>query len=100
MDHFFKPRLTIYRIGDFLEVILALHIVWDCRRIDGGLPKFVQVQMFWNIVQDLILGLVPFIGDFADMLFRANTRNDLLLYNCLEKKYNPSRKRPILLHSV
>ncbi|KAH6667805.1 hypothetical protein B0J14DRAFT_658586 [Halenospora varia] len=35
--------------------------------------------MMFHLMIDFAIGLVPFIGDIADMAFRANTKNAVLL---------------------
>lgn len=42
--------------------------------------------MLFNIAFDFFIGLVPFIGDLADALFRANTRNAVILEEFLRKR--------------
>ncbi|KAH6665593.1 hypothetical protein B0J14DRAFT_605435 [Halenospora varia] len=42
--------------------------------------------MIFNIIIDFIIGLVPFLGDIADALFRANSKNVLVLQGYLQKK--------------
>jgi hypothetical protein len=43
------------------------------------LPRVVQLRMLFNIGIDVLVGLVPFIGDVADVFWKANAKNlDLL----------------------
>ncbi|CAJ2645489.1 unnamed protein product [Trifolium pratense] len=42
--------------------------------------------MLINIILDFGVGLVPFLGDIADAIFRANTRNAILLEQHLRDK--------------
>jgi hypothetical protein len=46
----------------------------------------VKSKMMFNIVLDFAVGLVPFLGDIADAVFRANTRNAVELEKYLRKK--------------
>jgi len=39
-----------------------------------------------NLAIDFIIGLVPFIGDIADAIYKCNTRNAVLLENELRKR--------------
>lgn len=42
-------------------------------------PKAVAARMIANVLIDVGLGSIPFVGDVFDMFFKANTRNlDLL----------------------
>ena len=75
-----------YRIGDAIDLFLAYLVVKSCAKIDGGLPPALQYRMYFNILLDFGIGLVPFVGDIADAIFRANTRNAWLLEEYLIKK--------------
>lgn len=58
---------------------MALMVVRTCQQVEGGLPASVKTKMMFNIVLDFGIGLVPFVGDLVDALFRANTRNAIVL---------------------
>lgn len=60
-------------------MLMALIVMKTCMQIDGGLPAALKMKMISNIAFDFVIGLVPFIGDLADAVFRANTRNAALL---------------------
>ena len=66
----------------------------DCQKIDGGLPPQLYSRMMLNIVFDFVIGLVPFIGDLADAVYKCNTRNAILLEKYLrDKKAKREQKR-------
>jgi hypothetical protein len=65
---------------------MAILLVRKCENIDGGLPTALQSRMYFNVMLDFALGLVPILGDFADVLYRANTRNAWLLESYLVKR--------------
>jgi len=73
-------------IGDFADALLAMMVLQTCRGIEGGLPAAIQMQMLFNIALDFGIGLVPFLGDVADAVFRANTRNAVVLEKYLRQK--------------
>ncbi|KAG9228385.1 hypothetical protein BJ875DRAFT_412715 [Amylocarpus encephaloides] len=73
-------------VGDVLDTCMALMVLRTSREVQGGLPKGVQAKMIFNIITDFGIGLVPLIGDIADVLFRANTRNAVVLKDYLYKK--------------
>ncbi|KAF4584287.1 PH domain-containing protein [Ophiocordyceps camponoti-floridani] len=73
-------------IGDALDAFMALMVFKTCCQIDGGLPSSLKVQMILNVAFDFAIGLVPFLGDLADAVFKANTRNCLLLEQHLREK--------------
>lgn len=61
-------------------------VLRTCQQVEGGLPKDIQMKMYINIMLDFGIGLVPFLGDIADALFRANTRNAVVLEKFLRAK--------------
>lgn len=50
------------------------------------MPADVTSKMYFNIILDFGIGLVPFLGDIADAVFRANTRNAVVLEKFLRAK--------------
>ncbi|CAG8602093.1 1310_t:CDS:2 [Ambispora leptoticha] len=80
-----KPILGILPvIGDFAGVFLALTLVNTARQLD--LPPAIVSRMMINVMIDFLIGLVPFIGDVADFLYKCNTRNANLLHEYLEDR--------------
>ncbi|PTB34804.1 uncharacterized protein TrAFT101_011190 [Trichoderma asperellum] len=72
--------------GDALDAFMAFMVYRTCCQVEGGLPTSVRIHMLINIILDFVVGLVPFLGDLADALFRANTRNAALLEEHLRQK--------------
>jgi len=73
-------------IGDALDAFMAIMVMKTCMQIEGGLPSGLRAKMMFNIIIDFVIGLVPFAGDLVDALFRANTRNAVLLEEHLRQK--------------
>ncbi|KUJ21951.1 PH domain-containing protein [Mollisia scopiformis] len=73
-------------IGDVIDAFMAMMVLRTCQQVEGGLPAAVKSKMMFNIVLDFGIGLVPFLGDIADALFRANTRNAVELEKYLRQK--------------
>lgn len=73
-------------IGDVIDAFMAMMVLRTCQQVEGGLPNEVKAKMLFNIVLDFGVGLVPFLGDIADALFRANTRNAVVLEKYLRVK--------------
>lgn len=65
---------------------MAMMVLRTCQQVEGGLPADVKTKMFFNIIVDFGIGLVPFLGDIADAIFRANTKNAVILEEHLRKK--------------
>lgn len=82
------PRLTApsYSIGDAGDAALAMMVVKNCEEIDGGLPPRLRMTMMINVLVDFVIGLVPFIGDLADAVYKCNTRNAVILEKHLREK--------------
>lgn len=66
--------------------MLALLVLGTCEDIDGGLPSSLRFRMALNIAIDFLIGLVPFVGDLADAIYKCNTRNAILLEEYLRQK--------------
>ncbi|GAB1206528.1 hypothetical protein APSETT445_005218 [Aspergillus pseudonomiae] len=54
--------------------------------IDGGLPTRLRMMMLINVIIDFAIGLVPFVGDLADAMYKCNTRNAVMLEKHLREK--------------
>lgn len=65
---------------------MAMMVLRTCQQIEGGLPSTLRTRMLLNIIFDFIIGIVPFLGDLADAMFRANTKNAVLLEEHLREK--------------
>lgn len=72
--------------GDAVDAFMAMMVYRTCQQVEGGLPTDVQAKMMFNICLDFGIGLIPFLGDIADALFRANTRNAVVLEKFLRAK--------------
>jgi hypothetical protein len=64
-------------IGDLIGAVLGAWIVLEARRF--GLPAVVVARMVANVVIDLVVGLVPVLGDLFDLAYKSNARNLALL---------------------
>ncbi|OJD25943.1 hypothetical protein ACJ73_02682 [Blastomyces percursus] len=80
-------------IGDALDMFMALMVVNTCNKIEGGLPAGLRMRMHFNIVIDFFVGLIPFIGDLADAIYKCNTRNAVLLEKLLKERGEENLKR-------
>ena len=65
---------------------MAMMVYRTCDKIEGGLDQSTKNKMMMNIIIDLVIGFVPFLGDLADALFRCNTKNAMVLEEFLRKK--------------
>lgn len=74
-------------------MFLALMVVASANKIEGGLPGNIRMHMLFNVVLDFVIGLVPFVGDLADAMYKCNTRNAVLLEGYLKKKGQENLKQ-------
>lgn len=82
-------------IGDFIDLFFAYMLVRACSQVEGGLPGPILSRMYFNVMLDFGLGLVPFLGDVADAVFRANTRNAWILEEYLIQRAEEQQKQGI-----
>ena len=64
-------------VGDALAALLAGAIVVQAHRM--RVPRVVQARMLLNTAIDVVIGLVPVVGDVADVFWKSNAKNFLLL---------------------
>lgn len=76
-------------IGDIIDGLISLYIVY--RAIQLGLPRVAIARMTVNVAIEGIMGSLPFIGDFFDIVFKANLRNYQLLKSHLAEPRRQSR---------
>ena len=65
---------------------MAIMVLRTCEQVEGGLPSHISSKMWFNIILDFGIGITPFVGDILDALFRANTRNAVVLEKYLREK--------------
>lgn len=64
-------------LGDLVSPLCAIGILWQAR--DLAIPRVVQLRMIFNVAIDALGGVVPVVGDFFDIAWKANHRNMALL---------------------
>jgi hypothetical protein len=64
-------------IGDLVTSFVSLYLLSAARQF--GVPRVTLLRMALNVVIDLVLGAIPFIGDAFDLFWKANQRNLALL---------------------
>lgn len=73
----------IPEFGDIVAAVLSLYIVWIAIQIE--LPFLRVLQMLFNIIINLLLGLIPVVGDITYIVHKANIQNLKIL-----KQYAPT----------
>ena len=59
--------------GDVISAAVGVWLIVEATRF--RLPGVVVARMVLNTLVDLIVGLVPILGDLFDFAFKSNTRN-------------------------
>lgn len=68
--------------GDTIGALAGLYPLWIANRHKLG--KRVQAKMAANLAIEFGGGLIPWVGDFFDVAFKANIRNVKLLEKAAE----------------
>ncbi len=71
-------------IGDLLGALLSGYFIYGASKLN--IPRYVIVRMLINTLIETIIGVVPFVGDAFDFIFRANDRNARLLRAALQER--------------
>lgn len=81
-------------IGDFAGLILSLYVLYEARKI--GASRTVQRKIIRNMMIEFIVGMIPVFGDAFDAVYKANTRNTMILRHYLLKQLGeePADKFP------
>ena len=81
-----KTNTARHRIGDLCNLVFAIFIMRECRKVDNGLSLKSYVWMALNIASSFLIDLLPIIGDIVDAVFKFNTRNVKILERLLEDR--------------
>ena len=79
-------------VGDLISAVLSGYIIWEARQL--GLPRWKIARMMGNVAFDTAIGIVPFVGDVADVMFKANRRNLKIVREHLAKEGVTLAERP------
>lgn len=63
--------------GDAVAGLLGSVIIIHAYQM--RVPRVVQLRMLINLVVDVVIGMVPLVGDVADVFWKSNTKNFALL---------------------
>ncbi len=63
--------------GDALAGLFSAAILLQAGRM--GVPRVVLTRMLANVLLDVVVGAIPFLGDLFDVGWKANLRNVRLL---------------------
>lgn len=77
-------------IGDAIALYWLLRLLKLIESVSGGIPSAVHAQMYWNILFDFGMGLIPIVGAIVNIVYKCNLRNFILLEQHLVSKYAPN----------
>jgi hypothetical protein len=60
-------------VGDVVGALVGLWVIGEATRF--GVPRIVVARMTVNLLVDLAIGIIPFIGDLFDIVSRSNSKN-------------------------
>jgi len=63
--------------GDAVGVGFSTYILWQAFRV--GASKRLLTRMLYNVSVDGLLGAIPLLGDWHDLVWKANVKNAQLL---------------------
>ena len=76
-------------LGDLSSPAFGVLLVFQANRM--GVPKLIQARMVINAIIDAMLGMVPVLGNVADVYWKANTWNMRLIERHARPGVRPSR---------
>src|SRR5688572_3596156 len=76
--------------GDFATSLVSIYIFTAANRF--GVPRITILRMALNIVIDLVVGAIPFVGDAFDLYWKSNQRNVELLRRHVDANPTAARK--------
>ncbi len=69
--------------GDIISALMACYLLWTAYEL--RLPTPVILRMGVNVIVDILVGLIPVVGDVADMVWKSNDMNFKLLEAAYQK---------------
>ncbi|MDZ4137497.1 MAG: DUF4112 domain-containing protein [Erythrobacter sp.] len=76
-------------LGDIVTAVMGAYIVWEARNL--GMSRWKLARMGLNVLFDTAIGVIPVVGDAADLLFRSNTRNLKIILKHIDKHHPEAR---------
>lgn len=71
-------------VGDSVSLLIGLYPLYVAQQHNLG--YFVRGRMLINLLIDWVIGLIPLLGDIADVGFKANIRNAEILKRALQQR--------------
>ncbi len=82
-------------VGDLIAGLMSAWIIAGALR--HRVPASKIMRMVFNVLLDILLGAIPFIGDFFDFVFEQNVMNMRILMQHRNRKHPPRSTGEIAL---
>lgn len=79
-------------VGDLIGLLMSFYVLREATR--AGASSALKRRMLRNIAIDFVGGLVPVVGDAFDAVYKANTRNTVLLSQYLHEQLSDDLPAP------
>ena len=76
-------------LGDVITAAMGAWLIWEARNL--GMSNWHLARMTGNVAFDTAVGLIPFVGDAFDFLFKSNSRNLRIMKRWLDKHHPATR---------
>ena len=76
-------------VGDAGSAAVGAYLLRAAARL--GVPTVVIARMLLNVLIDAAIGLIPIVGDYLDVLYKANAKNARLVIDAVENRTTTNR---------
>jgi hypothetical protein len=76
-------------LGDVLTALYSLTLLVNAHQL--RVPRLIQIRMLVNTAIDVLVGLIPVVGDVSDVFWKSNAKNFALLERHAGGLTRPSR---------
>jgi hypothetical protein len=82
--------------GDAFGGVLSSYILAEAARL--GVPISTLIRMAFNVLIEVLVGLIPIVGDIFDVTWKANNRNVRLLQeHVVDRRRSTTRNRVFVI---
>ncbi len=76
-------------VGDASSAAIGAYMLQAAHKL--GVPTVVLVRMLFNLFIDALIGLIPIVGDYLDVLYKANAKNARLIEEAVVNRETTAR---------
>jgi hypothetical protein len=70
-------------VGDTISSVIGSYII--IRGLKQKIPKIIIYKMIFNLLVDQLVGMIPFLGDLFDFVYKSNLRNAELFLESMNR---------------